>query len=82
MKRKKLTERNINRIRKNPNSQNWEFISVHLKLSEPFIKEFKDKVDWFYISIHQKLSEPFIKEFYNKVYWYQILLYQNYQNHL
>ncbi len=32
-------------------------ISFHYKLSENFIREFKNKVDWEEISMHQKLSE-------------------------
>jgi hypothetical protein len=37
------------------------------KLSEEFIKEFKNEVDWDFISKYQKLSEEFIKEFKNEV---------------
>ena len=56
---------------------NWFQISINQKLSENFIREFKDKVYWPSISIHQKLSENFIQEFKNKVSWIYILLYQN-----
>ena len=38
-------------------------ISSYQKLSEEFIREFKDKVDWLYICRFQKLSEEFKKEF-------------------
>ena len=55
---------------------NWSKISTDYKLSENFIREFKDKVDWVYISKHQILSENFIKEFEDKVDWYNICVYQ------
>ena len=32
-------------------------ISFHYKLSENFIREFKNRVNWIHISIYQKLSE-------------------------
>ena len=52
--------------------RHWRHISNHLKLSEDFIREFKDYVDWNYISRYQKLSEDFIREFKNRVNWYWI----------
>ncbi|CCU55591.1 tryptophan repeat gene family [Choristoneura biennis entomopoxvirus] len=55
---------------------NWSNISRCQKLSEDFIREFKDKVDWYNISIHQKLSEDFIREFKYKVNWCRISIYQ------
>ena len=42
-------------------------ISFHYKLSENFIREFKNRVNWIHISIYQKLSEDFIREFQYKV---------------
>ena len=51
------------------NRAKWFNISIYNKLSEDFIREFKDKVNWDYISLHQKLSEDFIREFQNKVNW-------------
>ena len=56
---------------------NWNLISENQKLSEPFIREFKDKVNWFRISSYQKISEPFIREFHDKLDWYEISSYQN-----
>ena len=47
----------------------WSYISRYQKLSEDFIREFKDKVDWCWISIYQKLSENFIREFKDCVNW-------------
>ena len=39
------------------------------KLSENFIREFKNRINWECISKHQKLSESFIREFQDKVNW-------------
>lgn len=47
----------------------WVWISEKKKLSENFIREFKDEVDWWRISSKQKLSEDFIREFQRKVDW-------------
>jgi len=55
---------------------NWYNISSYQKLSESFIREFKNKVNWGNISSYQKLSEAFIREFENKVDWYYISIYQ------
>ena len=33
---------------------NWEKISMDYRLSEDFIKKYKDKVEWVHISFHQK----------------------------
>ncbi len=38
-------------------------IYFNKKLTEEFIREFKNKVNWYYIIIFQKLSKDFIKEF-------------------
>ena len=54
------------------NEVHWDYISIHQKLSEGFIREFQDKVNWVSISISQKLSEDFIREFQDKVHWYCI----------
>ena len=43
---------------------NWLMISRYQKLSENFIREFKDKVNWEYISKYQTLSEDFKKELF------------------
>jgi len=55
----------------------WLYIYQHEKLSEEFIREFKDEVDWHYISECQKLSEDFIREFKDKVNWKGISYKQN-----
>jgi hypothetical protein len=47
----------------------WLYLSGRKKLSEEFIREFKDKVDWVTISEYQKLSQNFIREFQDKVDW-------------
>ena len=53
----------------NFSEEEWREISCYQKLSEGFMREFKDKVDWINISIYQKLSEEFIREFRNRVDW-------------
>ncbi len=45
---------------------------MYQKLSENFIREFKDKVNWYNISYSQKLSENFIREFKDNVNWNSI----------
>jgi len=47
----------------------WDSISIYGKLSENFIREFKNKLNWYYISIYQTLSENFIREMQDKVSW-------------
>ena len=47
----------------------WIKLSSKCKLSEDFIREFKDNLNWNYISRNQKLSEDFIREFQDKVNW-------------
>ena len=59
------------------NKVDWEEISVYLKLSESFIREFQDEVDWHWISVNQNLSEDFIREFQDKLPWNYISFYQN-----
>ena len=46
---------------------NWSRILIYQKLSEDFIREFKDEVNWEIISECQILSEDFIVEFENKI---------------
>jgi hypothetical protein len=74
---KKLTKKEIEEIRKNPKSQDWLIISHRYKLTEEFIREFRDRVWWVYISYTQELSENFIREFHRKVQWDSISRYQN-----
>jgi hypothetical protein len=47
----------------------WDNISKLEKLSESFIRYYKDKVAWYYISLYQKLSEDFIIEHKDYVLW-------------
>jgi len=46
------------------------------KLSEDFIRNFKDEINWTTISRNQKLSEYFIREFKDKVDWCYISIHQ------
>lgn len=48
---------------------NWQDVCLHQKLSEDFIREFKDKVDWNVISFYQKMSNKFILEFKDYLDW-------------
>jgi hypothetical protein len=54
----------------------WDEISVYKKLTEDFIREFKNNVDWCFISINQTLSEKFIREFKDNVNWEYISRHQ------
>jgi hypothetical protein len=64
---KKLTKYILNKIKKDPNSINWERACKTYKLSEGFIREFQDEVVWSCISEYKKLSEEFLVEFVDKV---------------
>ena len=67
---KKLVKQELDKILKNYKSIediDWNYISIYLKLSENFIREFKDKVDWKWISIRQEFSYSFICEFREKL---------------
>lgn len=46
------------------------------KLSESFIRDFKDKVSWSTICVYQKLSEPFMEEFIEYLDWKNVAIYQ------
>ena len=59
------------------NYLNWRALSRHNRLTEDFIREFKDKVDWYFISAYHHLSEDFIREFEDKVNWVCISEYQH-----
>lgn len=54
----------------------WDYISVYKKLTEDFIREFKNNVDWLFISINQTLSESFIREFKHNINWEYISRHQ------
>ncbi|NCC71448.1 ATP-binding protein [bacterium] len=58
----------------------WWRISEFQKLSEDFIREYKDYLDWYHISCCQTLSEEFIIEFEDKVHWNCISRYQKLSN--
>ena len=63
MKTKKLIYKFTKEYGEHIDLWDWSHISSHQKLSEDFIREFKDKVNWENISVYQKLSEDFIREF-------------------
>lgn len=60
----------------------WYYISTYQKLSEDFIREFKDKVYWQRICMNQKLSEGFIEEFNDRVDWSLIWIFQSLSENL
>jgi hypothetical protein len=62
-----MTEEKIKEIRKDPENQDWNCISIVYKLSEEFIREFKEKVVWEDIFTYQVLSMCFIEEFKDKI---------------
>ena len=61
----------------NPNFD-WSNDTFYIdnKLSEDFIREFKDEVYWEMISKYQTLSEDLIREFKDDVDWWYISKYQ------
>jgi hypothetical protein len=69
-----LLFKNSNKI--DLNKLYWYHISINQKLSESFIREFKDKVYWSSISEYQNLSESFITEHKDKVWWDRISCFQ------
>jgi len=71
MKMNKMFEKIIKEFK-----NDWWILSEEAKLSEDFIRKFKDKVDWEKISRYQKLSCSFICEFWEKVNWEEISTYQ------
>lgn len=58
--RKEITEKGIDKV-------DWLEISIERKLSESFIREYKDYVNWHFISLYQTLSENFVEEFKDKL---------------
>lgn len=54
----------------------WKIISKDYKLSEDFMREFKNKLDWYNLSIYQSFSESFIEEFKRRVNWDFISIHQ------
>lgn len=71
----------IDYIRKNKNSVNWDII-VKQNLSEEFIKEFKSFLDCKQILVSKQLSDKFLKEifFYNYP-LYEKWIYKNDKNY-
>ena len=64
-----MNEQEIREKIKKGEDIDWVLISECQKLSEDFIREFRDRVDWWSISKYQKLSEDFIREFKARVDW-------------
>ena len=49
----------------------WKNISKR-KLSEEFMKKYKDNLNWHDIIIHKDISQQFIYKFHDKIIWYNI----------
>ena len=64
-----LTKDKIQEYKDLDSQVDWYYISAYQKLSEDFIREFKDKVNWSNISVNQTISEDFIREFKDQVLW-------------
>jgi hypothetical protein len=71
-KANKLTDKDY----KNTSQNNWNDISQFQKLSEEFMREYKDLINWYSISVYQNLSESFMREFKDLFNWYSISVYQ------
>jgi hypothetical protein len=52
--------------------EDWDIISTRNRLSEEFIREFRNSINWSQISFHQVISEDFICEFQDEVDWMEI----------
>jgi len=50
----------------------WINVCMNLRLSEEFMREFKDYIVWATVSRYQPLSESFIREFKDYVDWRNI----------
>ena len=74
-----MSDSKIRSIRKDPESQNWIYItnSLYGFISEDFIIEFQDYIIWNNIGIDNKLSEDFIIRFKDRLNWRIISQYQN-----
>ncbi|KAF2889656.1 hypothetical protein ILUMI_16517 [Ignelater luminosus] len=63
-----LYELNVD-FKKIVNELDWYIICIFRKLSEEFLREFKNYIHWQNVCMFQQLSEGFIKEFENDVDW-------------
>lgn len=70
---KKKEQETLNRVnvllKTDYKTLDWSWISEKHKLSESFIREFRNHVDWKVVSFKYILSESFIREFEDKVDW-------------
>ena len=69
IRRNLLRDIGIGKLENEITSNEWENISKSKKLSEEFIREFKEQVNWVRISRYQNLSEDFIREFQDSLFW-------------
>jgi hypothetical protein len=57
----------IDAVRKNPDNQDFKYISGHYPLPESFIREFADRLDWDEICHRQLLSESLMRAYIDKL---------------
>lgn len=72
-----LSEDFIESIAGRLDADDWRLISFRQKLSENFIRKYKDVIDWQTISSTQILSLEFIREFQDSVCWDDISAFQD-----
>jgi len=53
------------------NKHYWWNISKKYRLSDEFIREFKDYVIWYFISKYGDLNEDFVYEFRTRISWFE-----------
>jgi hypothetical protein len=75
-KKKKYSERVLEKNASLFSKYDWGMICINQKLSEKFIEKYKNKIDWELISIYQNLSQDFIEKYSNKVHWKYISFFQ------
>jgi hypothetical protein len=75
-RKKKYSERVLEKNATLFSKYDWEFISIDQKLSEKFIEKYKNKIDWGLISMYQKLSQAFIEKYSHKLNWDNISFFQ------
>jgi hypothetical protein len=73
---KKLTKKEIEEIRKDPDYQDWLDIVEHYELTEEFMEEFRYYLDWDWVPLHQKTTKDFLDKYEEEVDWPFIFSYQ------
>lgn len=61
-------------IRANVEKVDWQ--AIYRGLTEPFMREFQDRLNWLHLSRHAQLSEQLIRDFQDRVDWPSISWFQ------